>query len=350
MSDQLTDQMTGLEIVELDVDDTAAFAAWYAAYEEAELASGEGVASPWMLEEMRAQMQQRGTRFTEFGYSGKVGGQVVTAGFLRLSLLDNTDRAIVAVHTVPSHRRQGHGSAMLDHVEQVARDHGRTIVIGEAAWAYDAGPDGSGSPGREFARATGYDLALGDVKRVLDLPAPDPVLDALAEEAAPHHEGYSLRSWVGPVPDDLVEGWARLTSTLMTEAPSGDLDVEPEYGDAATVREGEALVEAQGRTKYNTVALSPAGELVAYSDIATTVHEPGKAYQWGTLVRTDARGHRLGLAVKIANLRLLQRERPDIHLLTTYNAEVNAHMIGVNEQLGFRPVARLGEFQKRLDG
>ena len=34
--------------------------------------------------------------------------------------------------------------------------------------------------------------------------------------------------------------------------------------------------------------------------------------------------------------------------LTTYNAEVNAHMIGVNEEIGFRPVARLGDFQKRL--
>ena len=52
--------------------------------------------------------------------------------------------------------------------------------------------------------------------------------------------------------------------------------------------------------------------MVAYTDIATTVHEPGRAYQWGTLVRGDARGHRLGLAVKVANLRLLQRERPDV--------------------------------------
>ena len=49
-----------------------------------------------------------------------------------------------------------------------------------------------------------------------------------------------------------------------------------------------------------------------------------------------------------AILRLLQRERPDIVRLTTYNAEVNSHMIAVNEALGFRPVARLGDFQKKL--
>jgi RimJ/RimL family protein N-acetyltransferase len=108
------------------------------------------------------------------------------------------------------------------------------------------------------------------------------------------------------------------------------------------------MVERQGRTKYNTVALSSSGEVVAYSDLATTIHEPGRAYQWGTLVRPADRGHRLGLAVKVANLRLLQAERPDIVRLTTYNADVNARMIGVNEAMGFAPVARLGDFQRKL--
>ena len=52
--------------------------------------------------------------------------------------------------------------------------------------------------------------------------------------------------------------------------------------------------------------------------------------------------------MKVANLRLLQRETAGLARLTTYNAEVNAHMIGVNELLGFRPVARLGEFEKQV--
>jgi len=35
-------------------------------------------------------------------------------------------------------------------------------------------------------------------------------------------------------------------------------------------------------------------------------------------------------------------------VLTTYNAESNTHMVGVNEALGFRPVERLGNLQRRL--
>jgi RimJ/RimL family protein N-acetyltransferase len=194
----------------------------------------------------------------------------------------------------------------------------------------------------------GFDLALTEVQRELRLPVEESVLAGLAVEAARAHAAYALRSWSGPVPDDLVEGWARLTSTLVTEAPMGDLEWEQEAASTDAVREQEAVVERQGRTKYNTVALSADGEVVAYSDLATTVHEPGRAFQWGTLVDPAHRGHRLGVAVKVANLRLLQRERPDVRRLTTYNAEVNSHMIGVNEAMGFRPVARLGDFQKRL--
>jgi len=65
-------------------------------------------------------------------------------------------------------------------------------------------------------------------------------------------------------------------------------------------------------------------------------------------VALPADRRRLGLALKVANLQLLQGLPPDARRVTTYNGEVNSHMIGVNERLGFRPVERLGEFQKRL--
>ena len=340
--------MSDQQIVEVDPFDPGQFDPWHRAYLDAELAAPPGVTSPWQLEEVRAMMQDQGTRHRLLGYAGVVDARVVASGFLRLPLLDNTESAELMVHVVPDARRQGHGSAMLAHLEQVAREHGRSVLQAESSWPYDAGADGTGEPGPSFATARGFALALGDVKRVLRLPVPEGVLEDLAAEAAAHHRDYTLRSWAGPVPDELAEGWAALTATLGTEAPTGEMHREDEAADVSVLREAEATVAAQGRTKYNTVALDRSGQVVANTDLATTIHEPGKAYQWGTLVRRDARGHRLGLAVKVANLRLLQAERPDIELLTTYNAEVNAHMVGVNERLGFVPVARLGEFQKRL--
>jgi GNAT superfamily N-acetyltransferase len=337
----------GLVIEPLDARDDAAFDAFHDVYEAAERALGD-VATPWMREEVRVSLQEPGTRRWIGGFAGRVAGRVVVVGQLSTPLLDNLTSSTLAVHVDPSRWRCGLGSAMLARLEQEACALGRMLVQAEGGWSWAAGPQGRGEAAPEFARSRGFELGLSDVKRVLALPVDEAVLHDLAAEAAPQHVAYTLRSWAGPVPDELLAGWARLTATLITEAPTGAMEREPESADPALVRESEVLLARQGRRKYNTVALDEHGEVVAYTDVATTVHEPGRAYQWGTLVRPDARGHRLGVAVKVANLRLLAAERPDLTELTTYNAEVNSRMVAVNERLGFRPVAWLGEFQKRL--
>ncbi|MBL0748847.1 GNAT family N-acetyltransferase [Nocardioides baculatus] len=335
------------EIVDLDAFDSVAFEAWHRAYLRAQAALGDA-ATPWMLEELRAVMQHGGSTAWSGGWSAVEDGVTVGAGFLRTPLLDNLELAELDVHVDPDHQRGGVGAALLARLEDEARRRGRTVLTGLVGWRWDHGPLGDGAAGPLFAAAHGYSLALTEVQRELALPVDEAVLARLADEAALAHEGYELRSWSGPVPDELLQGWAELTSALATEAPTGDLELEPEAVDLGAVREREATLARQGRTKYNTVALSPDGDVVAYSDLATTVHDPGRAYQWGTLVLREHRGHRLGVAVKAANLRLLQRERPDVLRLTTYNAEVNSHMIAVNEALGFRPVAWLGDFQKKV--
>ncbi len=127
-----------------------------------------------------------------------------------------------------------------------------------------------------------------------------------------------------------------------------ELELEPEVFTPERIRADEEVFAASGRTKYTTVALAADGAVAGYSEIVVPRHDPGRAYQWGTLVRRADRGHRLGLATKAHNLAWVQREEPDLRLLVTFNAEVNVHMVGVNEQLGFRPVERLGEFQRQL--
>jgi len=76
--------------------------------------------------------------------------------------------------------------------------------------------------------------------------------------------------------------------------------------------------------------------------------ERGRAYQWDTLVLPEHRGHRLGLALKVANLRALQAEHPEVTRITTWNAEQNGPMVAVNVELGFEIVERLQEWQGSL--
>jgi len=338
-----------MKILPLNPHDPVSFEAYYATYAAASLAgSASEYATIWQLEEARVAMAVANERRFRLGWSGLVDGSVVATGSLEGSTVDNTDLATVLVCCHPDHRGRGHAAAMLAHLEAEARDRGRSRLLAEVDWPYADGVGGDRSSDLAWARGHGFEVGLVDVQRRLALPVADELLDALATEAAGHHEGYELRSFEGRIPDELAEAWERLGATLMTEAPMGDIEREVEDADVAALRAREAVVAAQGRRKVNTAALASDGELVAFTDIAVTDHEPGRAYQWGTLVRPDHRGHRLGLAVKVANLRLLQQAEPPLETVVTYNADVNAPMVGINERLGFRPTAYLGELQKKL--
>lgn len=336
-----------MEILPLDAADPAAMAAWHATYHEAQVHDEEHP-TPWLLEEMRAEFLGVRTGELVEPYGGYVDGRPVVTGVVELPQLDHLQVARLDVATHPEARRRGHGSAMLEHLTARAVAHGRVTLQGEASWAYDGPADGSGTPNADFLTGHGFAFSLGDVKRLLDLPVHNELLDRLQQESAPHHTGYRLRAFAGPVPEDIIDAFGPLVGSLSDEAPKGDLDLEAEVFDAARIRSDEAMLEASGRRKYTTVAFGPGGELAAYSDIAVPTRDLHRAYQWGTLVRPEHRGHRLGLATKVRNLRLLQAHEPDRTQVLTWNAEVNKQMISVNEALGFRPVGRLGEFQKRL--
>jgi RimJ/RimL family protein N-acetyltransferase len=71
-------------------------------------------------------------------------------------------------------------------------------------------------------------------------------------------------------------------------------------------------------------------------------------YQWDTLVLPSHRGHGLGLALKAATMREAADLLQDRRRIITYNAAGNEPMIRVNEALGFRQIAWLGEYVKEL--
>jgi GNAT superfamily N-acetyltransferase len=92
----------------------------------------------------------------------------------------------------------------------------------------------------------------------------------------------------------------------------------------------------------------PSGRLVALTELSLSKHSPGQAWQQITVVHPDHRGHRLGLAVKLANLDLLAERAPDVRLVVTGNAAVNKPMIAVNEMMGFEVFTEGAFWQKHL--
>lgn len=344
------DRELDMEIVEVRPDDATRLRQWAAVTEQSARHELADDATAWAGEEIVAMAQTPGRRQRQAFHVALVDGEVAATGYLGLPMLDNLDAAEIDVHVRPDLRRRGLGSALLVHLEDAARAAGRTRFEGETCWPASGPADGAGTPGAAFSHRHGYEFGLVDVQRMLSLPVDDGLLDELAREAAPHHADYRIESWAGPMPDRWMQSWLDLSNTLNTEAPAGDMEREDEAVDVAAQREVEESQARQGRTDWFTVALA-GDEVVGYSQIVLPTHDPRFAYQWGTLVRGDHRGHRLGMAVKVATLQALQAGADVVgRRVVTWNAEVNAPMIGINERLGFVPVARGAELQKKAAG
>jgi GNAT superfamily N-acetyltransferase len=280
-----------------------------------------------------------GQRF-EF-WLGTEGGADVVAAKLTLPTLDNLDEAQVRVLVHPAVRRRGHGETASREVGARCATLGRTRVIVEVPGRLDGVP----LPSEALVERLGFTPRLTSVRRVLDLTTLD--LDALASlEAAawPAAEGYTLRGWVDQAPTGSVAGLAALSGRMTLDAPMGDLEHEPEV-DRWLAR--EQATAKTGRTRVGTMALA-GGEVVGYTDIGVSRFAPTVGYQWDTIVRADHRGHRLGLLMKAANLRLLAESSPVTRWVNTWNAASNAYMISINETIGWRPAERWTEWQRDL--
>lgn len=339
--------MDAVEIRPLDPFDDAEMRAWYDVYRASETV-GRDFHMAYAYEEVAASFRSAGTSVRQHQLSARLGGRIVGVAGCELPMQDNRHLARVAVGVEPAHWRRGIGSALLDHLEGIALDADRILLVGEASYPYDGPRDGRGAPAVEFATSRGFTLGLGDVQRVLDLPVPQERLDALTARAARKHAGYTFRQVTSPMPDDIVLQIGELRAAVETEAPTGEIEREREVVDVARIREEEATLAAMGRTRWATVAFAPDGAPAGYTEYVVPAHDPPWIYQWGTLVWRQHRGHALGLALKVRNTAWVQHEHRDRTGVRTWNAESNRQMIAVNDAMGFRPVERMGEFQKRL--
>jgi GNAT superfamily N-acetyltransferase len=253
-------------------------------------------------------------------------------GFYRLNLpdLENRDRGFIGLVVDPAARRGGTGRELLRHGAERAGANGRTILDGVVT---------VGGAGEEFARAIGAKLSLAEVRRVQYLGKIAPgVIAGLRAEATRAAAGYSLVSWTGDIPDEYLAGVAEVFNAF-NDAPHGE-GIEDEVWDAARIRERTGSLVRLGLLRgYGLAAMHDAtGEMAAFSAVLVDPECPQWGFQQLTAVVRTHRGHRLGLLVKTAMLDLLADAEPQLEWIVTGNAAENAHMIAVNEQLGYEVV------------
>jgi len=266
-------------------------------------------------------------------------GEVVGVAAYFAGTWDNQHLAWVQVRVAPEHRRRGHGSAMLQAMVDRARAEGRRTV----------GTDGWDSPAAiAFAEKQGLAQAsVGVIRRQVLADVDWAVVEALHKEAAERASAYDLMRTIGPSDPAVLPEIAEITAAI-NDAPTDELDIEDEVFPPERVARYEEVQVARGLFHRIVARHRDTGKLAGQTVVVVDAERPEIGEQHDTSVVAAHRGHRLGVLLKTEMLLWLRETQPQLATIDTGNAETNDHMIGINEQLGYRVMARELEFQRSL--
>jgi GNAT superfamily N-acetyltransferase len=267
-------------------------------------------------------------------------GAIVGVLSIELPAWDNTHLGFVDVTVDPIARRRGLGHVLFETGVDRVRAEQRSLLLSGCS---------EGTPGEKFLETTGFERASAEVVRRQDPRTVDWArLDRQYAEAEARSVDYELVRLPGATPADLLDDMVRLTESI-NDAPTDDLDIEDEVFSADRIRRMEVGQRDRGRRLYRVVARHrTTGELAGHTLTAVEIEQPWVGWQLDTSVARDHRGHRLGLLLKTAMLHWMRDEEPQLRSVITWNAASNAHMIRVNELLGYTPIRNDISWQRRL--
>ncbi|MEV0623310.1 GNAT family N-acetyltransferase [Nonomuraea sp. NPDC050404] len=294
----------------------------HAAYEAAY--AGENPGPPYHLPRFRNNVCTHAPGARIEAWAAIEGGEVIGGYAVRLYQLDNRHVGQMPFLAVrPGHRGRGVGSALLEHAIGRLRAHGRTLLLTETPAI---------GTGARFVRAHGLTESIVEARRTFDLRKAD--WTAL-ERMIPKVDGYSLERWIGPAAPELLPDLATIAAG-MNDAPRDDDSEDTDYS-LERLRAREEGIPRSGLTAYTMVARRDAdGAPAGYTRIVlATDGAAGWAEQADTTVLREHRGHRLGLLLKLSNALWLREREPGVERVITWNATSNAHMLAINEAMGF---------------
>ena len=329
----------------IDSHDDAAFTAWYEVLRVTDRERWPDHLG-WDLRTVKAMADERdgATDFLCLAATDAAGA-TVGIGLLQVPKWENQHLVIADVRVHPEHRRRRVGTALVEETERWAAAAGRPVLHAEIETPVRADAVDTATP---FAQRCGFEAVMPAHTRQLLLPADPERLGLLHQEVAQAASG-TAPCLHGPWPEALTEDCCQLQRRMSTDAPSGDAEHQEEVWDAARVKEADDLARAQGLTRLVAAAEHiDSGRLVAFTEIVVPEANPTEGWQWATLVLREHRGHRLGLAVKLANLVRLEAAFPSVRRVLTGNAQENGPMIAVNEMMGFEVVATETLWRKDL--
>ena len=261
-------------------------------------------------------------------------GRALAIGHLELTV-DPANSSLAGVEITPAD--DDVSAAVLAELLRRARADERTSVI---AW-------GDHTPAADaFWTGLGAELRYTEKESCLHLAEVDASLIQAWVDAAP--AGYELIHWTRRCPDKLIDALVA-TANAMNDAPTDDLEMADTIVDADMVRAEIEARTARGLEYRGILAVAGDGSVAGGTEVFVNQHRPAYSWQWTTVVLPAHRGRRIGRWMKAAMWQRLRATEPEVTALHTGNAASNAHMLAINNEMGFVPTHLMGCWQADLD-
>jgi GNAT superfamily N-acetyltransferase len=271
-------------------------------------------------------------------------GEIVADAWVEIWHTGANEHALLFnIQVLPEYRRRGLGRALLAETARYAFERGRILFIADTTDRVPAG--------EAFMRRLGAEPGLPGKQRQLNLQTVDrALLQTWLARGERNAARYELGFWDVPYPEADLADILALHNVTWNSEPRGDLALEDEQITAEHIREFERNSAARGTVRWSGyVRERETGIFAGDTEVFWNPNRPEYVWQGFTGVLPDHQGQGLGRWLKADMLLRILRDRPQARHVRTGNADTNAPMLKINEELGFRLFSATTTWQVTLD-
>jgi GNAT superfamily N-acetyltransferase len=269
--------------------------------------------------------------------------EIIADGYVGLLRMEeNQHLAQIDITVQPEYRRQGLGRQLLALLTEAAHADNRRLLMTQT---YDRIP-----AGEAFLMHLGAQKGLeGHVNQLRIAELDHSLVERWLEQGRAHAAEFELGLWDGSYPEEQLAAVAQLVE-LTNQQPFGDLEIGDMHMTPEQLRQSEQQLFSRGSQRWTFYVIDKAiGRFVGYSETVWNPNRPEILRQDMTGVFPEYRNKGLGRWLKAAMLEKVLKERPQVKYVRTGNADVNAAMLKINNELGFRPYMANTLWQVEVD-